>query len=75
MNPYEIRLELLKLARDILSDSKSIEIQKESETWNAHISFCDKNSTEVPPFPVIDSITTFDVLKEAVKLNKFVSGE
>jgi hypothetical protein len=75
MNPYEIRLELLKLARGILADEKSIEMQSASETWQAQVAYIEKTGTwKVPDFPTVIPVTTDDVLKEAEKLNKFVSG-
>jgi hypothetical protein len=75
MNPYEIRLELLKLARGVLADEKSIEMQAASETWQAQVAYAEKTGTfKVPEFPTVVPVTTDDVLREADKLNKFVSG-
>jgi hypothetical protein len=67
--PYEIRLELLKLANEVLVtpvfQNRDVMIQE------FHAKFeTDKSATfpSLPNFP-----TTEDILAEAEKLNKFVS--
>ena len=75
MTPFEIRLELLKMARDMLYDSYNAERDRLSQDW--HIK-CDtaKAKGETPPehpaLPTIPSET--DIINKAMTLNGFVSN-
>ena len=74
--PYEIRLELLKLANEILTtpvhvkrDSAMKEYQSSRETYPGEV-----GPRNPLPFPVLPEFpTTEDILREAEKLNDFVS--
>lgn len=60
-----IRLELLKLARDILTEENmSVRIKLEND-WHAR--------TGQEPFPIIPPVKGKDVVKLAALLDKFVS--
>lgn len=63
MNPYEIRLELLKLSRDILLDENSSRIQQLQMEWE---------KTQ-GPFPELPFASVDDVIQTAEKLNAFIS--
>ena len=75
MTPFEIRLELLKMARDMLYDSYNAERDRLSQDW--HIK-CDtaKAKGEVPPeHPALPLIPTEqDIISKAQTLNGFVSN-
>lgn len=64
MNPYEIRLELLKLSRDILLDENSSKIQQLQMEWE---------ETKSNPFPKLPFASVDDVIQTAEKLNAFIS--
>ena len=66
MNPYEIRLELLKLARDILHDENSNKIQQLQVEW-------ENNNKKTETFPELPFSTADDIIRTAEKLNGFIS--
>jgi hypothetical protein len=66
MNPYEIRLELLKLARDILQDENSNKIQQLQVEW-------ENNNKKTETFPELHFSTADDIIRTAEKLNGFIS--
>lgn len=66
MNPYEIRLELLKLARDILHDENSNKIQQLQVEW-------ENNHKKTETFPELPFSTVDDIIRNAEKLNVFIS--
>jgi hypothetical protein len=75
MTPFEIRLDLLKMARDMLYDSYNAERDRLSQDW--HIK-CDTARSkgeippEHPPLPPVPSET--DIITKATTLNGFVSN-
>jgi hypothetical protein len=75
MTPFEIRLELLKMARDMLSDDYFGKREQISNDWSTK---CDtaKNKGEDPPahpgFPPYPSES--DIIAKAQVLNGFVSN-
>ena len=75
MTPFEIRLELLKMARDMLYDSYNAERDRLQQDW--HIK-CDtaKAKGEVPPeHPALPTIPSEqDIINKAMTLNGFVSN-
>ncbi len=70
LNPYEIRLELLKLAQTTLNE----------KTYNARQGLMDefhatRENNVSHPFPNLPEMpSTEDIIKEAKKLNDFVSN-
>ena len=77
-NPYEIRLELLHIARDFIIEQNMNERIRLENDWNikceavrhAH----DKGqSAEFPSFPKVPDIDENAIIKMAEKLNGFVS--
>ena len=68
MTPFEIRLELLKLSRDILSEANHSEIQRLVNDWDSN------RETKCQPHPALPKFTSDDVIREAEKLNKFISN-
>ena len=75
MTPYEIRLELLKMAKDMLYDSYIAEKDKIITDWNVK---CDtaKAKGETPPeHPALPAIPSEqEIINKAQTLNGFVSN-
>jgi hypothetical protein len=75
MTPFEIRLELLKMARDMLHDSYNAERDRITQDWNIK---CDtaKSKGETPPeHPALPSIPSEqEIIAKAQTLNGFVSN-
>ena len=75
MTPFEIRLELLRMAKDMLYDDYNAQRDKIQQDWNIK---CDtaKAKGETPPehpaLPTIPSET--DIINKAQTLNGFVSN-
>ena len=70
--PYEIRLELLTLAKDILQAPIYELRNKLSDEY--HSKLTDANRADLP-FPTMpDFPSTTDIISHAEELNKFVSG-
>ena len=68
-SPYEIRLDLLKLANEILLQPVFQKRSALEMEWNAK-----RDSNPAEPFPSMpDFPTTSQVMEEAEKLNRFVS--
>lgn len=65
MNPFEIRLELLKLAQQIENERVMSERIRLENDWHT---FSNKS-----PFPIIPTVSVEDVIKTAETLNAFVS--
>lgn len=66
-----VRLELLKLSRDILSEQMMSERMKIENDWNAKWNV----ASEAPPFPEVPTVKGKDVVKLATLLEKFVYPE
>lgn len=75
MTPFEIRLELLKMARDMLYDSYHAERDRLQQDWNIK---CDtaRSKGETPPeHPTLPTIPSEqEIITRAQTLNGFVSN-
>jgi hypothetical protein len=75
MSPFEIRLELLKMARDMLYDSYNAERDRLQQDWHIKCETA-RSKGEIPPehpgLPTIPSET--DIISKATSLNSFVSN-
>ena len=60
-----IKLELLKLAKDILIEQMLSERTKLENDWNAQWNKQENGRVEMPPFPEISTIKCKDVVKAA----------
>jgi len=69
--PYEIRFDLLQLAREILSQPIYEEVNARKEKWHA-LSEHTRDTTAYPTMPTFPSST--EIIAKAEELNKFVSG-
>jgi hypothetical protein len=65
MNPFEIRLQLLKLAQEIENERAMNERIRLENDWHA--------ARSELPFPKIPTVSVEDVIKAAESLNAFVS--
>ena len=71
--PYEIRLELLKLAKDTLFEP--IYHKRDALKDEFFSKITDENKGDIP-FPTMpDFPTSSDIVAKAEELNKFVSGQ
>jgi hypothetical protein len=64
-SPYAIRLELLKLSRDILDQQAMATRERMHLTWDV--------AGANTPFPEVPVTTTEDVIAQAELLNEFIS--
>ena len=75
MTPIEIRLELLKMAKDMLTDSFSTEKNRLSEDWHVKVDSAKLNGQPIPEHPVYPPYPTeADIISKAQTLNGFVSN-
>jgi hypothetical protein len=66
-NGYEIRLELLKMAKEVLSQRFDADCQKAKLEWEA------SGKYDVLSFPT--QYTMSDIIAEAVYLNRFINNK
>jgi len=75
MTPFEIRLELLKMSRDMLYDDYHAQTNRLQQEWHV---VCDtaKAKGETPPkYPALPTIPSeTDIISKAATLNGFVSN-
>lgn len=74
MTPFEIRLELLKMAKDMLSEEYYAKREQVSNDWQIKVEVAKLNGGTVPEhpgFPPYPSET--DIIAKAQTLNGFVS--
>jgi len=75
MTPFEIRLELLKMARDMLYDDYHAQSNRLQSEWHVKCETA-RAKGEVPPeHPALPSIPSeADIISKAATLNGFVSN-
>ena len=75
MTPFEIRLELLKMAKDLLTDSYFSEKDRLSADWNVKVDSAKLNGQPTPDHPAYPPYPTEnDIIIKAQTLNGFVSN-
>ena len=75
MTPFEIRLELLKMARDMLYDSYNAERDRISQGWHMQCESARSKGENPPEHPILPSIPSeTDIITKAQTLNGFVSN-
>ncbi len=77
-NPYEIRLELLHIARDFIIEQNMNERIRLENDWGlerekASIALSQGQNVDLPPFPNVPNMDAEAIIKLAEKLNGFVS--
>lgn len=74
MTPYEIRLELLKMAKDMLTDDYHTRHDSLQHQWHTQVDAAKIAGTSSPDFPALPPFPTEDeIVKKAEALNQFVS--
>ena len=75
MTPFEIRLELLKMARDMLYDEYNGQRDRISQNWNMQCESAKSKGENPPEHPGLPSIPSeADIITKAQTLNGFVSN-
>ena len=75
MTPFEIRLELLKMAKEMLEQDYYAQREIISNDWQMKIETARLNQTEVPNHPGFpDYPNQDDIIRKAKSLNSFVSN-
>ena len=74
-NPFELRLEMLKMAKDYLDNQQAIARDAAMQSWHAAVSFAEKMNQELPKMPELPKMYGIEeITKMADKFNEFVSG-
>jgi len=74
MTPYEIRLELLKMAQNLVSDEYNFNRSAQLEQWHTQVEAAKIAGLESPDIPQLPQFPTeADIVKKAEALNLFVS--
>jgi hypothetical protein len=74
MTPYEIRLELLKMAKDMLLDDFHSQKDILQQQWQTEVAAAQIAGTTSPNHPDLPNFPTEDaIIKKAEVLNNFVS--
>jgi hypothetical protein len=71
--PYEIRLELLKMANEVLATPVFQTRQALSEEYHSKLNDANRGTLPYPTMPDFPSST--DIVSKAEELNKFVSQQ
>lgn len=73
-SPYEMRLQMLNMAKDYLDRQYETATAATMEAWKANLEFAKKVNNVVPE-PVLPKMYTMDeITKLAEQFNAFVSG-
>jgi len=72
--PFELRYDLLTMAKDILSDKMWGERNRLDNDWTAKREIAFKEGTPVPPAPEVPNIDANEIIRVASVLNEFVSN-
>jgi hypothetical protein len=74
LTPFEIRLELLKMAKDMLVDEFYTQKDKINQEWQMQLETARTKGESFPPHPPLPSFPNEgDVIDKATTLNTFVS--
>lgn len=79
--PYEIRLELLSMAQNILSENMYAERNRLENDWQLQREIAIEGIrsgnkwTQSIPFPTLPTISSDEIIALATKLNEFVSNK
>ena len=75
MTPFEIRLELLKMAKDMLNDEYFGKREQISNDWQTKVESAKLNGGAIPDHPGFPAIPSEqDIIAKASALNGFVSN-
>lgn len=74
--PFEIRLELLKMAKEMLEQDYYGKREQVSSDWNSQVTVCMNNNVAPPAHPGFDFYPSeLDVIAKATVLNGFISKQ
>ncbi len=75
--PFEIRLELLKMAKEMLEQDYFAKREQISSDWNSQVSLAmSSNSSSLPTHPEFPSYPSeMDIIAKAHVLNSFISKQ
>lgn len=74
LTPFEIRLELLKMAKDLLIDQYTSEKDRLNQDWNVKVESAKLNGQSIPDHPAYPTYPSeVDIINKAQTLNGFVS--
>lgn len=74
--PYEIRLEILKIAKDLLVESFFQQREAERYVWETEVEMSKKDNKPLPFLKYTNSFPTEDqIIEKAKKLNDFISNK
>lgn len=75
-NPYEIRLELLNMAKENLAQQFYSQKEMLMSDWSSRMGYAMENKTPLPPHPVLPNFPTEEqIIEKAIILERFVSGD
>ena len=75
LTPFEIRLELLRMAKELLMENYFSEKERLSNDWNVKVDVAKLNGQPVPEHPVFPTYPSeADIINKAQTLNGFVSN-
>ena len=75
LTPFEIRLELLRMAKELLMENYHSEKERLSNDWNVKVDVAKLNGQPVPEHPVFPTYPSeSDIIAKAQTLNGFVSN-
>lgn len=76
LNPYEVRLEVLKMAAGMLNDEYYGKRQVIDENWQTQVTTARENNTIPPNHPGFPDFPTEEkILEKANKLYKFIDSK
>lgn len=74
MTPFEIRLELLRMAKELLQESYLSERDRLQQDWNVKVDAAKLNGQPIPEHPTYPPYPSeAEIIKKAAELNSFVS--
>jgi hypothetical protein len=75
LTPFEIRLELLKMAKDLLMENYNSEKDRLINDWNVKVDVAKLNGQPVPDHPAFPTYPSeAEIIAKAQTLNGFVSN-
>jgi proteasome lid subunit RPN8/RPN11 len=75
MTPFEIRLELLKMAKDMLGEEYFANRERVSNDWSTKVESAKLNGGPIPDHPGFSAYPSeVDIIAKAQVLNGFVSN-
>jgi len=75
MTPYEVRLELVKLAKEMLSEDFHTKTSIIQNKWQNEVAISNNRNENPPALPLMpEYFTEYDVVQKALRLNDFISN-